>query len=77
MAETSVLNVDQKNHMTLKVVMAHVAVVTATRFIFLTPFLLQNHTSLETSLNSISQSITNGVLFMDDWVALFWQDHNS
>ena len=35
MAETNVLNVDQKNHMTLKAVMTHVVVAIATKSIFL------------------------------------------
>ena len=35
MVETSVLNVDQKNHTTLKAVMVHVAAVIATKSIFL------------------------------------------
>ena len=34
MVETNVLNVDQKNHMTLKAVMVHVAAVIATKSIF-------------------------------------------
>ena len=46
MAETNVLNVDQKNHMTPKAVMTHVAVVIVTESIFYFKIQFFNHSKL-------------------------------